>query len=234
MLRRCLYAVFVAGLSVGLALLGAKPSAASTPGCTAGAFQGYCGTQVDQENPAMAWDVFRQAAKVGQPLIAYPNSDSDQAVDFVALHPGTSSVGGAKMFIYAPGGRISNLCISEPSQGAALVQRVGVAGVHREAGRRDERVRVGELGDRRRRVGERAQVPADRRSAAVANVRAGPRCRVDVRGLTSQHNGSAWQATASRALSCALTCGNFQQRLGVRRQGLHASGRWPWDRECRF
>ena len=123
MLRRWMYAVLVAGLGISLALVAVKPAAASTTGCTKGAYAGYCGTQVDQENPAMAWDVFRHAARVGQPLIAFPNSDTDQAVDWVALHPGTSSVDAAKMFIYAPGGRISNLCASEPSQHAPLVLR---------------------------------------------------------------------------------------------------------------
>jgi hypothetical protein len=77
----------------------------------------------DQETTPMSWDAFRQAARVNQPLIAYPNSDTDLAVDFVAIQPGTSSDGNAKMFSYAPGGRISNLCISEPDAGAALVQR---------------------------------------------------------------------------------------------------------------
>jgi hypothetical protein len=78
------------------------------------------------DRPGVHADVLgrlHQAARVGQPLIAWPNSDTDRALDFVALHPGTSSVGGAKMFIYAPDGRISNLCVSEPSQGAALVLR---------------------------------------------------------------------------------------------------------------
>src|SRR5262245_25583971 len=90
----------LAALSVTAAA--AQPAGASTPGCTHGAYAGYCGTQTDQETTPMSWDVLWQAARVGQPLIAYPDSDTDPAVDFVALHAGTSTVGGAKMFIYAP------------------------------------------------------------------------------------------------------------------------------------
>jgi hypothetical protein len=124
MLRKIITAALVAALGIVLALAGVKPAAASTPGCTAGAFAGYCGTQTDQETPAMSWDVYRQAVKVNQPLIAYPNSDSDPAVDFAALAPGTGNVEGAKMFIYTPRGAITDLCITEPFQGAQLLLRV--------------------------------------------------------------------------------------------------------------
>ncbi len=121
MLRKIITAAVIAGLGVALALAGVKPAAASTPGCTTGAFAGYCGTETDGETPAMSWDVKQQAARAGQPIIAWPDSDSDRALDFVALKPGTGNVQAAKMFIYAPDGLITNLCISEPFQGAALV-----------------------------------------------------------------------------------------------------------------
>jgi hypothetical protein len=125
MLRRFIVGGFLSVLAAfSITAAVAAPAGASTPGCTKGAFAGYCGTQTDNETTPMSWDVFRQAAKVGQPLIAFTDSDTDPAVDFVALHPGTSSVGAAKMFIYAPGGKVSNLCVSEPDQGAALVLRV--------------------------------------------------------------------------------------------------------------
>ncbi len=123
MLRKIITAAAVAALGVGLALFAVKPAAASTPGCTGGAYAAYCGTQTDAETPAMSWDVYRQAAKVNQPVIAYPDSDSDRALDFVALAASPGSATSAKMFIYAPGGVISNLCIAEPYQGAKLILR---------------------------------------------------------------------------------------------------------------
>jgi hypothetical protein len=122
MLRKIIGFLAPVLLATGL-LAFAGPAGASTPGVTTGAFAGYGGTQTDGESPAMSWDVKQQAARVGQPIIAWPNSDSDRALDFVALAPGTGSLHGAKMFIYAPGGRISNLCVAEPFQGAALVLR---------------------------------------------------------------------------------------------------------------
>ena len=120
---RIRYLLAAVALAILPALSVAGPARASTPGCTDGAYGSYCGTQTDAETPAMSWDVKQQAAKVGQPLIAYPNSDNDRALDLVALTPGTGDVKAAKMFIYAPDGRISNLCISEPFQGAQLVLR---------------------------------------------------------------------------------------------------------------
>lgn len=127
MLRRFLMAVAVGVLAVAsfaASQVALRTEAlASTPGCTAGAFAGYCGTQTDAESPAMSWDVFQQRAVAGNKIIAYPDSDNDRAVDFVAIQPGTGPDSNAKFFVYSPNGQISNLCISEPSQGAGLVLR---------------------------------------------------------------------------------------------------------------
>jgi hypothetical protein len=41
----------------------------------------------------MSWGRVPPGARVNEPIIAYPNSDTDRAVDFVALQPGTSSDG---------------------------------------------------------------------------------------------------------------------------------------------
>lgn len=94
---------------------------ASTPGCTTGVYAGYCGTQTDAEGPAaLSFDVFRQSAKVNTPIIGFPNSNTDPATDFFtfAYQGGTT-----KVFEYAPNGRASGLCISEPSAQAGLVLR---------------------------------------------------------------------------------------------------------------
>ena len=40
-----------------------------------------------------------QTARAGQPLVAFPNSDTDEALDFVALHPGTSAVSGTELML---------------------------------------------------------------------------------------------------------------------------------------
>jgi hypothetical protein len=95
----------------------------------------------------MSWDVFRQAAKVGQLLIAFPNSDTDKALDWWRC-------------TLAPARTARRRCSSTPGRpglepvhqragrarraGAAGLQRLQAAGVHREAGRRHEGMRVGE------------------------------------------------------------------------------------------
>jgi hypothetical protein len=55
-------------------------------------------------------DVSHQTARAGQPLIAFPNSDTDKALDFVALLQGTSTVSGTELMLrwyMAPRGRRS-------------------------------------------------------------------------------------------------------------------------------
>lgn len=106
----------VAALTLGIAV----QANASTPACTHGTFTGYCGTQADNEASPLVFDVKGQSATVGQPVIGYPDSTLDPATDFIAL----AYDGGAyKMFIYAPQGRPSDLCLAEPFQFAGLVLR---------------------------------------------------------------------------------------------------------------
>lgn len=93
---------------------------ASTPGCTHGTFAGYCGTQADNEASPLVFDVKGQVAAYDQPVIGYPDSTLDPATDFVML---AYDGGVFKMFIYAPQGVISNLCVAEPFKYAPLVLR---------------------------------------------------------------------------------------------------------------
>jgi|SRR5579872_372721 len=121
MLRKFLIGSAGLTLAAGISVAVWSDAKASTPGCTTGAWAGYCGTQTDAESPAMSWDVYKQRAAVGNKLIAWPDSDTDRAVDFVAVKPGTNSDGNAKFFVYAPDGQVTNLCVSEPSPRAGLV-----------------------------------------------------------------------------------------------------------------
>jgi hypothetical protein len=116
-------AVTTAAVAVTLSgiFAAAGTASASTPGCTEGVYAGYCGTQGDAETSALVFDVYRQAAKPGNKIIGYANSDSDPATDFYTF---AYQGGSEKIFEYAPNGIASNLCISEPASHSGLVLRV--------------------------------------------------------------------------------------------------------------
>lgn len=100
--------------------LATTTAAASTAGCTSGAYAVYCGAQVNHDPVPMAFDVSHRRAAAGQAVIAWPDSTSDPATDFFTYKYGGSA---AEVFDYAPGGRISNLCVSQPAAYAGLVLR---------------------------------------------------------------------------------------------------------------
>lgn len=115
-LRRLIVsAAAVASISVA-ALLPALRASASTSGCTSGTYAGYCGTQSDAEAVRLSFDVRQQGAFVNNLVIAYPNSATDPAADFLQLaYRGNIALG--TFFEYAPGGIASNLCMSDPGGG---------------------------------------------------------------------------------------------------------------------
>jgi hypothetical protein len=131
--------VFAAAATVtlvgGVAAVGAMSANAATPSCG-----GTCVNLFSREfgthtTPNYVMDVWRQAAKVGQPIILYRTSDTDPAEDFtvsfqgtvadffaaglvsaeVDLHYGAGAVGfpndPAFEFEYAPYGVDSGLCV---------------------------------------------------------------------------------------------------------------------------
>ncbi len=92
---------------------------ATTTGCTAGTYAGYCGTQTNEASSPMSFNVSGEQAVYNQPIIAWPNVDN-QAMDFFQF---AYAGGSSKIFEYAPNGVTSNLCISQPDANAGLVLR---------------------------------------------------------------------------------------------------------------
>jgi hypothetical protein len=97
-------------VSVGVAL----PASATTAACRSGSYAGLCGTMVDHENFPLAFDSRGQRAANNTPIIGFPNLDGDAGSDFVVLsyrgRPGF-------IFIFAPNGEITNMCIANPARG---------------------------------------------------------------------------------------------------------------------
>lgn len=97
-------------VSVGVAL----PASASTGACRTGAYAGVCGAMVDHENFALAFDAKGQRTAINTPVIGYPNLNGDAGTDFVAL---PYSGGPSVMFIFAPYGSLTNMCVANPAGG---------------------------------------------------------------------------------------------------------------------
>src|SRR6266536_1984491 len=79
-------ALAVAG---GVGMAGAMPAGAATPSCghrCVDVFSRQFGTH---RSPNFVMDVWRQAAKAGQPIILFRSSNSDRAEDFIARRQGS-------------------------------------------------------------------------------------------------------------------------------------------------
>jgi hypothetical protein len=85
---------------------------ASTPGCTNGAYFGYCATQVNALASPLAFDNFRQSTAFDNPIVGWTNSDTDPATDFFQLDYAGDPAQGV-MFIWAPTGIPLDLCASD-------------------------------------------------------------------------------------------------------------------------
>ena len=85
---------------------------ASTPGCTNGAYFGYCATQINSQASPLAFDDFRQGAGFDNPIVGWTDSDTDPATDFFQLDYAGDPAQGV-MFIWAPFGFVTNLCASD-------------------------------------------------------------------------------------------------------------------------
>jgi hypothetical protein len=106
-------ALFAATAFVSAGLAG--PASATTSACRGGPYVGLCGTMVNHENFPLAFDAKGAVPLTDTPIIGYPNLDGDAGTDFVVLpYAGGPSV----MFIFAPFGQITNMCIANPAGGS--------------------------------------------------------------------------------------------------------------------
>jgi hypothetical protein len=97
----------------------ATAASASTPGCTGGPWLGYCATQADDASPALVIDAKGQKAAYNNPVIGWTDSTTDPATDWFQLaYAGDSTLG--VMFAFAPGGAISDWCMSDPGNGQVV------------------------------------------------------------------------------------------------------------------
>jgi hypothetical protein len=112
----------------GLGAAGALTANAATPSCGHSCIDIFSREFGTHHHPNFVLDVWRQAARVGQPIILFRTSNSDPAEDFtvsnqgtvndflaaglvspsLALHYGTDQ---AFEFEYSPNGAGSNLCV---------------------------------------------------------------------------------------------------------------------------
>jgi hypothetical protein len=99
-------------VSVGVAL----PASATTAACRTGPYVEICGTMVDHENFPLAFDSKHASAANNAQIIGFPNLNGDAGTDFVVLPYGG---GPGVMFIFAPGGQITHMCIANPAGGYA-------------------------------------------------------------------------------------------------------------------
>ena len=111
-------ALFAATAFVSAGLAG--PASATTASCRGGPYVGLCGTMVDHENFPLAFDAKNHSSAYDTPVIGYPNLDGDAASDFVVLPYGG---GPSIMFIFAPNGQITNMCIANLAGPYNLVLR---------------------------------------------------------------------------------------------------------------
>jgi hypothetical protein len=105
--------LFAATAFVSAGLAG--PASATTSACRGGPYTGICGTMVDHENFPLAFAARGASAANNTPVIGFPNLDGDAGSDFVVL---PFAGGPSVMFIFAPHGRISNMCIANPAGGS--------------------------------------------------------------------------------------------------------------------
>jgi hypothetical protein len=118
---RVMLAAITLPVMMAAVLVAAQDAHASTPGCTKGAYFGYCATQADHGTPMLVMDSAGQRATLDNPVIGWPDSTSDRATDWFQLpYAGNNSLG--VMFVFAPDGKISNKCASDPGDGRVVLR----------------------------------------------------------------------------------------------------------------
>lgn len=73
------------------AIVPAVPAGAATPSCGTGCVNVYSENFGDASHPGFVMDVYKQAQKVGQPVILFRASDTDPAEDWTVSQQGTVS-----------------------------------------------------------------------------------------------------------------------------------------------
>jgi len=132
----------------GLSAAGTLSASAATPSCGHGCINLFLREFGTHRSPNFVLDVWRQAAKVGQPIILFRTSNSDKAEDFTVSSQGTVadffaaglvsaalnlhySSDEAFEFEYSPLGADSGLCVgvaSTPANGTPVtLQPCGVS-----------------------------------------------------------------------------------------------------------
>jgi hypothetical protein len=118
---RVMLAAITLPVTVAAVLLAAQGARAATPRCTSGAYFGYCATQADNGSPVLVMDSAGQRTTTDNRVISWPDSTSDPATDWFQLpYGGDNSLG--VMFVFAPNGRISNMCAADPGDGRVVLR----------------------------------------------------------------------------------------------------------------
>jgi hypothetical protein len=118
---KVLGAALLAVSAVAVAVTSATGAQASTTGCTSGAYYAYCGTQADNGSPVLVIDSQGQADATNNPIIGWPDSASDPGTDFFQLAYERNAFKGV-MFMFAPGGILSNMCAADPGNGKVVLR----------------------------------------------------------------------------------------------------------------
>ena len=104
-------------------VLGAQGAQASTAGCTAGAYAGYCGTQINNATlgSSLVLNAAGNSAKYNTKVIGWTNSSSNKGDDWFQLPYGGNPASGVE-FVYAPHGLISNMCAADPGNNKVVLR----------------------------------------------------------------------------------------------------------------
>jgi hypothetical protein len=118
---RVLLAAMAVPVTMAALVLTAQGAQASTPGCTNGAYFGYCGTQADKGSPVLVLDSAGHSTATDNHVIGWSNATSDPGTDWFQLaYAGDSSLG--VMFVFAPNGVISGMCAADPGNSRVVLR----------------------------------------------------------------------------------------------------------------
>jgi hypothetical protein len=118
---RMLLAAVAVPVTMAALVLAAQGAQASTPGCTNGAYLGYCATEADNGSPVLVMDSAGHSAATDNHVIGWNDSTSDPGTDWFQLaYAGDPSLG--VMFVFAPGGVITGMCAADPGNSRVVLR----------------------------------------------------------------------------------------------------------------